>query len=896
MKKILVIALMLSLADVSYCQPVIKWQNTIGGSNDDHLYAVEMTNDGGYILAGKSNSNISGDKTENCWSSYDYWIIKLNASGNIEWQNTIGGTDEDELFSIQQTVDGGYIAGGQSVSHISGDKTENNYGGYYPDYWILKLDGTGNIEWQKTIGGDDWDMLGSIRQTTDGGYIVGGISFSSISGDKTENNASLYRDYWILKLDQSGNIQWQNTLGGTGTEWNCTIEPTMDGGYIAAGSSDSDVSGDKTEASLNGGWDLWILKLDPLGNISWQNTIGGNNQDHFPAIHQTSDGGYIMGTFTASAISGDKTEDCHGNDDYWILRLDTSGNIIWQNTIGGDSFDRLSSIRPSNDGGFIVGGTSLSDQSVDKTENCKGFDDYWMVKVNATGDVQWDKTIGGNKFDYLIDILQIADGEYLAAGYSSSSISGDKAEDAYGSGSNDYWVMRLTENYNLITGKVFYDFNSNAVQDAGEPALANHIVKELNTGRYSFSEQDGSYELSVIDSGSYEVQPVAVNYYPASPPSYVIHFAGIDEIDSVNDFAFQPSGIFNDLKVMLTPLNDFNPGFDALYSVDYSNVGTTSLEGTIVFYPDTELSYETASTVPDLITPDSIVWNTGMLSPFGTGAILLTLKVNVNTVLGSAVSSGAVVYPLIDDADTSNNSSAWDVEVTGSFDPNDIMVNIHNILSDQMIAPPYLEYIINFQNTGTDTAVNVKVSNKLPPTLNLSSFELMTSSAPIELTFDQTNNKIVFQFSDIMLPDSNVNEALSHGFIRYRIKPVTTLLAGDSIVNNASIFFDFNAAIKTNDAVTYIDQVSGVYDIDVLSKRLQLFPNPATQMVTIISDPLSSSEGQLLVYDIYGREIYRMQQGNQKQMVLDVSKLANGIYLILLQTSGKSFAGKMIKE
>ncbi|MBK9732228.1 MAG: T9SS type A sorting domain-containing protein [Chitinophagaceae bacterium] len=897
-KTVLFIVLMVSITYLAFSQPVIKWQNTIGGNHDDYLNVAELTNDGGYILAGKSNSPIGGDKTENCWGpgSYDFWIIKLDASGNIEWQNTIGGTDQDELFTIQQTTDGGYIVGGHSYSHISGDKTQNNCSAlFYADYWILKLDGAGNIEWQKTIGGDNEDWFGSIRQTTDGGYILGGVSYSGISCDKTENNVG-NRDYWILKLDQSGNIQWQNSIGGSEPEWSCFVEPTFDGGYIVGGSSSSGVSGDKTEAGLGfGDCDIWILKLDALGNILWQNTISGDNHDWLRDIHQTSDGGYILGAYSESYISGDKTEYL-SYEDYWILKLDTSGNIIWQNTIGGDGPDRLSSIEPTNDGGFIVGGTSLSDSSFDKTENNKGHDDYWMVKLDATGDVQWDKTIGGNGYDYFADILQNADGEYLAGGYSSSPISGDKAEAAYGSGTNDFWVMALTEKFNFMAGKVFYDFNSNSIQDSGEPSVANHIVKEANTGRFSFSESDGSYAVSVVDAGSFSVSPDTINYYTAVPSSYAIDFAGINEMDSLNDFALQPGGTFNDLAVMLTPLNGFNPGFNASYSLDYSNVGTTSLSGTIVFYPDPQLSYQTASSVPDVITPDSIVWNTGVLSPLQTGNILITLNVNSSTVLGSAISSGAILYPLLNDADTSNNSSPWDMVVTGSYDPNEILVNIHNIESAQMITPPYMEYIINFQNTGTDTAVNIKVTNKIPLKLDMSSFELMASSTPVELTFDQTTNKMVFLFSNILLPDSNVNEEESHGFIRYRIKPLPTLLSGDSIVNNASIFFDFNAPIKTNDAVTYIDEETAIEEAEISSSHLQLFPNPASQLVTIITDQPVSADGQLLVYDIYGREIYRLQMEHQQQVVMDVSKFADGIYIICLQANGKWFAEKIIKE
>ena len=191
--------------------PDIEWQNTIGGSNTDDLYSIEQTADGGYILGGFSSSPLSGDKTEGFIGFHDYWVIKLDSIGNIEWQNTIGGVGNDDLY-ITQSSDGGYILGGSSNSGISGDKTDSNKGGY--DYWVLKLDATGSIVWQKTIGGNLDDKLYSLDETEDGGFLLGGYSYSGISGDKTEANKG-GADYWVIKIDSTGNIIWQKTIGGS---------------------------------------------------------------------------------------------------------------------------------------------------------------------------------------------------------------------------------------------------------------------------------------------------------------------------------------------------------------------------------------------------------------------------------------------------------------------------------------------------------------------------------------------------------------------------------------------------------------------------------------------------------------------------------------------------------
>ena len=420
--------------------PDIEWQNTIGGSGDESLSIIRPTADGGYILGGSSNSNISGDKTNNSKGGYDYWIVKLNAAGDIEFQRTIGGNDYDYLTDIQQTTDGGYILGGYSYSGVSGNKTEPSQGIHgYGDYWVVKLSAIGTIEWQNTIGGDKDDYLTTIQQTTDGGYILGGYSWSGIFGDKTEV-CNGWDDYWVVKLSATGTIEWQNTISGDINDELTIISQTTDGGYILGGYSDSGIANDKTEAS-QGSYDYWVVKLSATGIIEWQNTIGGSSYDNLQSIQQTTDGGYILGGYSYSGISGDKTEACQGYNDYWVVKLSATGTIQWQNTIGGSGDDQLQSIQQTADGGYILGGYSSSNISGNKTTTNKGDNDYWIVIIDANGVILSQKNIGGNAGDILQSVQQTTDGGYILGGYSGSSISGDKTETRQGE--NDYWVVKL---------------------------------------------------------------------------------------------------------------------------------------------------------------------------------------------------------------------------------------------------------------------------------------------------------------------------------------------------------------------------------------------------------------------------------------------------------------------
>ncbi len=444
-KFILFLISLFSLSGIYAQDPEIEWQNTIGGFDDDDLYSLQQTSDGGFILGGKTRSGFSGDKTEPVIGSDDYWVVKLSEDGSIEWQNTIGGTSSDELEVVRQTFDGGFIVGGSSKSNISGDKTENKKGPL--DYWIVKLDILGNIEWENTIGGSGSDNLTDMIQTVDGGYLIGGYSDSGISGDKTENSQGGY-DYWVIKLDATGSIIWQNTIGGNYFDYLTCMVQTADGGYIIGGNSPSLMSGDKTEGNI-GYDDIWIIKLNAIGNIIWQNTIGGTSTDNVNDIIQDDDGNYFLAATSNSDNSGDKMENCRGEMDYWVVKLNTAGNIVAQNTIGGNGTDLLYSLDIATDGGYLLGGDSRSGDDGDKEEiNLgSGYPDYWLIKLDAGLNIVWQNTIGGSHEDIYLgsDIVSTIDGGLIAGGSSRSEISADKTEEKIGG--SDFWILKFAAVY-----------------------------------------------------------------------------------------------------------------------------------------------------------------------------------------------------------------------------------------------------------------------------------------------------------------------------------------------------------------------------------------------------------------------------------------------------------------
>ncbi|RTY86619.1 T9SS type B sorting domain-containing protein [Flavobacterium sp. GT3R68] len=358
----------------------LLWQKTIGGNNFDHLVSGSETQNGDYILGGYSSSAISGDKTESCRGMDDFWVVKLDANRNIIWDKTYGGSGVDRLEKVIETNDGGYLLGGFSDSNISGEKSENSKGDL--DMWIIKVDQSGNIMWQKTLGGSGLDWLDSMIKTPDGGYILEGSSLSNISGNKTENSRGL-GDYWIVKIDSSGNIVWQRTIGGDNGDYCNSIVATSDGNYMVSGFSASNISGEKNENRFGNSDDAWLIKIDGNGQILWQKTIGGNGSEHNPKIINTIDNGYVLIMISGSGISGYKTEALRGGSDYWIVKLDSSGTVQWDKDLGGSLYDDAKSIVQTNDGGYIGIGRSISNVSGDKTENSNGADDFWVVKLQV---------------------------------------------------------------------------------------------------------------------------------------------------------------------------------------------------------------------------------------------------------------------------------------------------------------------------------------------------------------------------------------------------------------------------------------------------------------------------------------------------------------------------------
>ncbi len=440
--------------------PAVTWDKTIGGSDDDRLNNILETSNGGYLLSGDSRSNVSSEKSASSVGDFDYWIVKITGLGSKQWDKTIGGSQYEGGSFVTQSPDKGFLLGGTSASGISGDKSEETYLQGF-DYWIVKVDQGGVKQWDKNLGGNHYDGLTYIVPTLDYGYLLVGYSSSQKFGDKSEPRKAGdgNTDYWVVKISGDGKKQWDRTLGGfNGQTPNCAIL-TADGGYLIGGNSSSSISGDKTEL-LQGYTDFWIVKLNSNGQKEWDKTFGGESSESLRSIVATSDGGYLLAGLSMSKISGQKSEmpksypslqKGQNTMDYWLVKIDGDGQKLWDKTIGGNDRDELARMIPTKEGNFMLIGTSRSGISGDKSEASRSSqpegsrdrqsDDYWVVKINDKGQKLWDKTMGGDAQEIASSIVGTSNGGYLIGGSSLSDKSFDKTEPSRGK--YDYWVVKI---------------------------------------------------------------------------------------------------------------------------------------------------------------------------------------------------------------------------------------------------------------------------------------------------------------------------------------------------------------------------------------------------------------------------------------------------------------------
>ncbi|MFW9777738.1 MAG: hypothetical protein ACFFE8_02710 [Candidatus Heimdallarchaeota archaeon] len=386
---------------ITSIEPV--WNQTFGGLDDDGIASgaisvraaasyglflppiMIQTVDGGYLITGLTESYGAGFD--------DIWVIKTDPNGNPEWNQTFGGIQDDRPISVIQSNDGGYVVAG----------TTQSFGGGGFDAWLLKTDVNGQHEWNRTFGGPANDWANSVVQTTDGGYLFAGGTISYGAGAS---------DMWLVKTNASGTAEWNKTLGKTGVETANSIIQTSDGGFVIAGQS-------APFSSLVDTFDFWMVKINASGETEWENFFGGEGFDVAITAIQTLDGGFgLVGTRSSLGT---------GSSDGWLVKTNTNGHHEWNSTIGGTEPDSAETGIQTSDGGFVLVGRTSSYGA--------GAQDVWIVKINSNGQHLWNSTIGGSGTDAGGSVVQTSDGGFIISGTTES----------YGAGGADFWLVKVKE-------------------------------------------------------------------------------------------------------------------------------------------------------------------------------------------------------------------------------------------------------------------------------------------------------------------------------------------------------------------------------------------------------------------------------------------------------------------
>jgi uncharacterized delta-60 repeat protein len=366
-----------------------RWAKSYGGSSADAARSIQQTTDGGYIVAGYTTSFGAGGS--------DVWLVKMASDGSVDWQKTYGGSSEDGASSVQQTADGGYIVAGSTDSFGAGGM----------DAWVLKLTADGMVSWQQSYGWGGDESISAIQPTDDGGYVAAG--YCSTNGN----------DAWVLKLTNDGSVSWQKRYGNMQEDEASSIQQTADGGFIVAGST-FDPVGYRL-------YDIWLLKLASDGAVTWQKSYDGGGSDYASCVRQTADGGYIV----AGKILSQATD----SYDQWVLKLDSAGSVVWGKNLGvpeyyGGVYDAAQAVQQTDDGGYLVAGcTKFSYQDYDLI----------LLKLGADGSLTWKRSFSGDGDDVPYSLQKTADGGSVIAGYSTSF-------DAAGS---QWWILKLPQNNEL---------------------------------------------------------------------------------------------------------------------------------------------------------------------------------------------------------------------------------------------------------------------------------------------------------------------------------------------------------------------------------------------------------------------------------------------------------------
>lgn len=804
------------------------------------------------------------------------YIARMDSTGSPVWIQLIEG--QWDLFHNPAVDPQGnvFVAGsfGEVLSIGGLTLTSPNYSASSNPIprvgFIAKYNSSGVLQWANQLNGGHEGRTDPVAIKPDpfGNTIVIGNYDDSLFLDSNTllTVPSGQINSYLAKFDGAGNLLWgRDLIDEAGLILPHNASPTFDpsGAMYVFGRHANDAN---IDGHLLSGQRFNVSKFSPSGSYRWHKEfditstlenlkLGPNNK-----LYLT---GSFEGTTTIDGIT--YTADS-GNRELLLIQMDTTGRVDWVRNIYADYSMTGLNINFDPSGNLILLGAALDGSQITfengtviNTPQASSYRNF-ICSYSSDGYFKWNYFWPYQTYHAGIDGLEAspAGNLYFMGALNNTVILGDDTLPADNSHSDFFYgLMRIGTGQ--FSGRLYNDANSNGSQDAGEAGIPQ-IIKLQPGNILIHADVNGDYQ-GFLAPGSYTATVQTPSpYFTVTPGSHSATFTSQNQQDTGNDFAFQPLAPVQELQLVATQFRNHSPGRITRIQLQPKNRGNTSQNGTLVFNMDPLVAFESATLPPDNMVGQQLSWNINNLAPWEYRKITVAVKTSVNAVLGDSVCHSGSFTPILGDTLPANNVDSIKDTVRGPYDPNDKQVFPTGALSlGEVATSPWLTYTIRFQNTGSDTAVDVVIRDTMSFLLDLESFEVLSSSYPASVSI--RGQGFAFSFDSIMLPDSNINEPESHGFIKYRIRAKPTINRGNVIYNTASIYFDFNAPIVTNTTITAIGYPLSAPELPTTSTNwdLNIFPNPGNGDVTLGLKNLPAGPVEIRAYALTGQELGRWQ-------------------------------------
>ena len=855
----------------------------------------------------------------------DYFLAKYDPNGAFQWVVHFEPTVLNNVFFYHIACDAqnNIFIWGNTKDTIDVDPSGAVYAIQPPAGkslgFILKYNSAGNFVDARTVGVttdiaiaglttnklNQVFLFGSVLDTVD--MDLGpGVAYDTVpvSGNKR----------FILKLDNDLNYIWHKSIVGQNSITLADLAFDSQSNLYFTGNFNSTVDFNPGPSVFNlsttGANDGFVLALDPNGTFidAWKIANCTDNDYGNRIIFDEYDFMYVYGAWSNLITFGNGTysmtaPSTSANDNF-LMKSDIYGNVLWAERVGIviDGFSYVVTVEITYDqvNGLLLGGSfsTAFDFDPSPTGNTtltpQGSDAY-LLNLDPNGHFKSVYAYSSTGTEIMYALATSESGNIYCGGVFRLSVDFDGGPGQYiltcpPTNSSSGFLLGMNNNTNTVSGRVYQDQNTNAVFDGTDYPLANCVVK-TSEERYFITTGNGNY-LAFCDTGNIDISYNNIPFSATSVPSvHSIVSTTYNNVFTNKDFAIQvPSGTPNGM-ITFTNINRTRSGQFVYLKVEYKNIGTTAMSGTLKVVLDSRMSYSTSIPAPQLTNVDTITYSYSNLLPQETRVIDMSVLVDGGLAILTTLTSYAELISSIGDINYTDNIDTLHQLIFASYDPNDKQVLPDaGFTTQQVQAQEYLEYIVRFQNTGNDTAFVVQIEDTISPFLDLSTFEVVSSSHPhIVQLFG--NNILKFIFNNILLPDSNINEPASHGFIRYRIKVLPGTNAGSLIENTAYIYFDLNDPITTNTVTTIISTPSSINEMNYATNEFKVYPVPAKSFVNIV--PTEEKPYSYSIYNLAGSRLFGSEKLTGTQQV-NIESLNSGIYLLRLQNETEVQSVKLI--